>query len=63
MVKPSLLLNSFIEINLKNTKVCKVNLANLYNTDVILKNNKTPEERRKNGEAKINSTSEKKRTR
>ena len=35
----------FIKINFKNTKVSEVNLASIYNADVISEGNKTPEER------------------
>ena len=49
----------FVKIKLKNTKVRSVNLASIYNADAILESNKTHEQRRKDGEAKINNTLEK----
>ena len=48
----------FIDINLKNTKVLRVNLASIYNAYAILESNKTPGEKRRNGEAKLNNTLE-----
>ena len=48
----------FININLRNTKVRRVNLASVYNAGEISESNKTPEERLKDGEIEINNTSE-----
>ena len=48
----------FIEINLKNTKVGRVNLASEYNADEVLESNKTPEDRLSDGEVKLNNTIE-----
>ena len=45
----------FIKINLNNIKVHRVNLAYIYNADEILESNKTPEERLKDGEHKVNN--------
>ena len=52
-------LHMFAEINLENTKVRRVNLATIYNADVISESNKTPEQRQKDGEAEMNNTLEK----
>ena len=50
--------HTFIKINLKNTKVCRVNLASVYNADEVSESNKTPEERLRDGEIEINNTLE-----
>ena len=49
----------FIKINLRNTKVRRVNLASVYNADEILESNKTPEERLRDGEMETNNNLEK----
>ena len=51
--------NIFVKINLKNTKVRKVNLIGIYNTDEVSESNKTPGERLIDGEVKVNHTLEK----
>ena len=49
----------FIKINLRNTKVRRVNLASVYNADEISESNKTPEERLRDGEMETNNNLEK----
>ena len=44
----------FVKTNLKNTKLRRVNLAGIYNVYEISESNKTPEERLRDGELKIN---------
>ena len=48
--------HTFVKINLKNTKICRINLVTKYNMDTISKRNKTPEQRWKDGEVEINNT-------
>ena len=49
----------FIKINLRNTKVRRVNLNKVYNAEEISESNKTPEERLRDEENEINNTLEK----
>ena len=49
----------FGKINFKNTKLCRINLAYIYNADEILGSNKTPDKIQRDGVAEINNTLEK----
>ena len=50
--------HTFIKINIKNSKVSRLNLVSIYDADAILESNNTTEEKQRDGETKINNTLE-----
>ena len=51
--------HTFIKIDLRNTKVRRLNLNTVYNADEILESSKTPEERLRDKEHETNNILEK----